>query len=95
MGGASRPLSERLPVWRCVTQPGMFTEQAHLLSSACAHQGVTVSTGNKLALPLFGIKGGLTPTPKSTWKPLKHRAVPGMCGTEPNLETADIFVSFL
>lgn len=53
MGGTNRALSERLPMWLCVTEPGVFTECAPLLSSACAHQGLTVSTGNKLALPLF------------------------------------------
>lgn len=50
---AGRHLSGGAPGWLCVTVHEIVTEYAPLLSSACAHRGVTVSTGNKFAFSLF------------------------------------------
>lgn len=49
-GRSQQHLSERLLVWLCVMEQGTLTECA---PSACAHQTVTVSTGNESALSLF------------------------------------------
>jgi hypothetical protein len=43
-----------------------------------AHWGLTMSTGNKFALSVFWIKGGITSDLNNTGKSLKHRITPGL-----------------